>query len=162
MNSRLALKRDQHHRRLAAEAREASAEESPCTGRNLNRPQTGGSRRDARRSSTAASWFCRRIGSEHETKRLRRPCPSCSPRARSCAASVAAVRGPTSLEGPGCPFIRRFIHCRRVRSGAGQARPGFVAWRRHHRPCHSGHGLFLQFRGALVASALSSTTGRQL
>ena len=46
---------------------------------------------------------------------LRRPCPSCSPRARSCAASVAAVRGPTSLEGPGCPFIRRMIRSRRLR-----------------------------------------------
>ena len=52
---------------------------------------------------------CRRICSE--TGQTSPPAlPACHPRARSCAATLAADRGPSSLDGPGCPFIRRLIH----------------------------------------------------
>jgi hypothetical protein len=64
-------------------------------------PQEGGSRRDASAvAQAAASWSFRRVGCKFKLKRLRRPCPSASSRAGSCAASAAAVPGPTSLEGP--------------------------------------------------------------
>jgi len=74
----------------------------PPGERKLTRPPRGGSTRDAQHSSAATMLW---IG-ESVPKRLRRPCPSRSPRARSRAATGATDRGPSSLDSPGCPFIR--------------------------------------------------------
>ena len=49
-------------------------------------------------TQAAASWSFRRVGCKF--KRLRRPCPSASSRAGSCAASAAAVPGLPSLDSP--------------------------------------------------------------
>ena len=82
-------------------------------GRMMTHPRRGGSTRDAGQgpaqlSSSQRLRSCRRICSE--TGQTSPPAlPACHPRARSCAATLAADRGPSSLEGPGCPFIRRFI-----------------------------------------------------
>ena len=82
-------------------------------GRMRTHPRRGGSTRDAGQGpaqlgSSQRLRSCRRICSE--TGQTSPPAlPACHPRARSCAATLAAGRGPSSLDGPGCPFIRRFI-----------------------------------------------------